>query len=671
MNRHLLMKTAAAATAIALVLCGCFSGSPAETHSPPAITIQPADILAAPGQNISFETAAAGEGITYQWYYKKYNFPRWLIWKGHTSSRTYATVNSTWNGMRVYCCIRDKYGSSIATRSALVSLGDPPVITSQPCSVTVNLGETAYFRVSATGNGELQYQWYYKKRNSTFWTKWRGHTLSETEAVSNNSWNGMQVFCIVTDSTGGSTSSLPATVTITDIPTIISQPESATLSKDGSAAFSVKGGTEGLDYQWYFVPQGSLFGVKMLNRDQAELSLTSADVPSGKVYCRVNCPGGSAIISDRAAIQPAGTPLLTLHPQSVAARSGETMSFSAEASGDGLKYRWFLKRKNLSVWSTLKGQTASDLTLTVSPALSGSEICCEVTDSSGNSILSQPAEITVNDKIDIAVQPKDATVSSGEEVRLRIVTGAREARFQWYADRGDGFGWVRLPGQTGSEFVGIADSRWHGWKLKCVITADGCTPVSSRAATVTVNDLLTLKKSPDAVSARSGDEVKFSVKATGRDLRYQWMRMDKGTDTWRIWKGQNNPTVLLAAERSWHRMKVRCDISDRTGKIISSDSANVWIKDALDILRHPGSIAVTAYEPAEFSVVAQGDGLRYQWYYKKKGMHDWHIWKNHTTAVTSALSNPSWDGMRVKCVVTDAHGSRIASNASAVTIKLP
>ena len=668
--KKIILYAAAAATALALMLCGCFSGNAEERYSSPIITLQPSDVCTESGQPVAFETAAEGDGLTYQWYYKKYNSPRWHTWNGHTTSKTFAIANPTWNGMRVYCRITDSSGGSKATRPALISLNNPPVITSQPRSVTVTLGETAYFRVEATGNGKLNYQWYYKKNNSRLWTKWRGHTLSETEAVSNNSWNGMQVFCIVTDSTGSSVSSEPASINVIDSPTVISQPESRGLSEDGDAAFTVNGGTEGLAYQWFYIPKAGKYGIEMKDRNEDVLSIASADTKIGtQVYCRLNCPGGSTVASEKAEINPAGAPLITFQPQPVAAKTGDRMYFSVRASGNSVRYQWYIKTRNSIGWFPLAEQTRSDISLTASQALSGGEIRCEVTDSNGNKTTSLPAGITVSDKTDITTQPEDLTVSSGEEVKIRIATSAESARFQWYSDKGDGFGWKTLAGQTDSEFIGIADSSWHGMKIKCVITADGSAAVSSRAATITVNDILSLKSSPTDVTAQSGDRVNFSVKATGRDLKYQWMRMDNGSENWVSWKGQNKQSTELPAERSWHRMKVRCDISDCTGKRISSDTADVWITDALDILRQPQSISVRAYELTYFSVVAQGKGLQYQWYYKKRGMSDWHIWKKHTAPYTSALSNSSWDGMQVMCVITDAYGEKISSASSVITIR--
>lgn len=669
MKKCNMIKTAAAATALALFLCGCFFPKNESLHSPPVITMQPVDRQTKAGETVTFEAAAQGEGLTYQWYYKKPDSSRWSVWNSHDTPVTSAPANPTWNGMRVYCRITDSSGNSVATRAALISLSEPVVMTAQPVDVRLNLGETAYFRVEAKGKGKLKYQWYYRKSNSELWTKWKGHTASDTEAVANNSWNGMQVFCLVTDSAGSSVPSDFATVTVIDSPTVILQPRSTRITQSDLAAFTVNGGTEGLVYQWFYIPAGGFTGVKMMGRNDPTLTLSVDESWNGsQVYCRLKSPGGSMVFSDRAEIISGEKPIITSQPQSVVSKVGNSMKFSVKASGDELRYRWFFRYKNSSGWFPLAGYTTQKISLRAVHMLSGGEIRCEVTDGRGNKAVSQPAQIIVNDQTDIILPSRNVTASSGETVKIRADADTQDVSFRWYVRKSGDFGWKEIAGQTGSEFSGVADPSWHRMQIQCMATAVDGSSYWLPAADITINDIFTLKASPKSITARSGDNAVFSVKAAGRGLNYQWLRKADGSDKWVRWQGQNASSVKLPAETSWHRMTVRCDVTDCTGKQISSDSAGVWITDALDILRQPDSISVRAYELAEFSVKAQGKGLRYQWYYKKRGMIGWNVWKKHTSPSTSALSNPTWDGMRVMCVVTDSEDNKKYSRQAIVRI---
>lgn len=593
-----LFHFAAAAAATALALCGCFAGCSPKIPDAPAVISQPSDVMTREGNTVTFEVSAEGGGLSYQWYYKKPDAVKWSVWTGHDTAVTTSVANATWNGMRVYCRIADSKGHSVATRAAKITLsgGKPPVITLQPRDVTVNPGETAYFRVEAKGKG-LKYQWYFRKGASRLWTVWKGHTDRETSAVANVSWSQMQVCCLVTDRSGQSVLSAPASVHVADCPTVISQPRMPGQQADGRLTFTASGGTEGLVYQWFFLPRGLPWGVKLQGQTEAVLSLgTGAFWKEGQVYCRLKSPGGRMAFSRAVPVVPSERPTVTLR----------FISESAVTPG------------------------SADILITS--------------------------------------QPEDATVSSGKAATFSVKAEGKGLRYQWIIQKPGFFGWLPLRGQTGSRFTGIPDASWHGARIRCRMTNDRGETVYSREAVVTVNDLFTLHASPTNVTAETGQKAAFAVEATGRGLTYQWRRKTSGSERWRTWEGMTAPSLTLPAETDWHKMSVRCDVRDCTGKILSSDSASVWITDALDILRQPRGISVRAYEPAQFSVAAQGKGLRYQWYYRKPGMTNWHLWKHHTTPVTEALSNPTWDGMKVMCVITDSRGDRMVSHSARVRI---
>ena len=90
--------------------------------------------------------------------------------------------------------------------------------------------------------------------------------------------------------------------------------------------------------------------------------------------------------------------------------------------------------------------------------------------------------------------------------------------------------------------------------------------------------------------------------------------------------------------------------------------------DRLAVVSQPEDITVNTGETADFSIEATGEELSYQWYYKKSGASSWNKWNGHTTAATSAVSNDTWNGMQVRCEVTDRSGNCVASEAAAVTL---
>jgi hypothetical protein len=107
------------------------------------------------------------------------------------------------------------------------------------------VGETAKFKVTATGSAPLHYQW--RKNgadipgatNSTY-------TTPATVAADNGS-----LFSVVVSNGGGSVTSNNATLTVRTPPTITTQPADTTVRAGQRARFSVTAtGTAPLHYQW-------------------------------------------------------------------------------------------------------------------------------------------------------------------------------------------------------------------------------------------------------------------------------------------------------------------------------------------------------------------------------------------------------------------------------------
>ena len=109
--------------------------------------------------------------------------------------------------------ITNASGESVTSAVSNVTLVPEIKITAQPANVQVKTGADATFSVKATGS-ELKYQWYYKKAGTSTWQEWKGRTAPTFKVASNNTWNGMAVYCKITDSAGYYLSSKEIKVTL-------------------------------------------------------------------------------------------------------------------------------------------------------------------------------------------------------------------------------------------------------------------------------------------------------------------------------------------------------------------------------------------------------------------------------------------------------------------------
>ena len=62
----------------------------------------------------------------------------------------------------------------------------------------------------------------------------------------------------------------------------------------------------------------------------------------------------------------------------------------------------------------------------------------------------------------------------------------------------------------------------YGMQVKCIVTDSSGNAAESQIVTVTVEFPITITTQPQSVTANVGDQMNFSVKATGKSLSYQW-----------------------------------------------------------------------------------------------------------------------------------------------------
>jgi hypothetical protein len=207
---------------------------------PPSITGQPANQTVSAGQAASFSVAATGTAtLTYQW--KKNGAAI-----GGATSASYSTpaTTSSDSGAQFTVTVTNSFGNA-TSNAATLTVNVPPVISAQPASQTVSVGQTATFSVTATGSGSLTYQW--KKNGASISGATSASYATPATAASDNGAS----FTVTVTGTSGSVTSNAATLTVNAPPSISAQPASKTVLAGQTATFSVTAaGTATLTYQW-------------------------------------------------------------------------------------------------------------------------------------------------------------------------------------------------------------------------------------------------------------------------------------------------------------------------------------------------------------------------------------------------------------------------------------
>jgi gliding motility-associated-like protein len=131
--------------------------SPAENHAF-AITQQPLDIQACPGETVRFSVGITGSDLHYQWKRGDVNLIDGPKISGSNSPQlTIYAVDPSDAAADYHCLISNDNGQILATHHASL-FQNIPVITFEPDDIWASEGEAASLTVTAAGNN-LSYQW--------------------------------------------------------------------------------------------------------------------------------------------------------------------------------------------------------------------------------------------------------------------------------------------------------------------------------------------------------------------------------------------------------------------------------------------------------------------------------------------------------------------------------
>lgn len=195
--------------------------------NPPFIVTQPQDnVSAITNDTVSFSTLAGGDvPITYQWYYNTNTLLTDSATVIGSTSNVLVLTNVMTGASGFYSCVASNAAGTNITRFAQLIVFPAPVavvITNQPQSQTVNVGDTATFSVLAGGVPPPTYQWYVVTNSgATFKTNVISGATSSTLSVANVTTNMTTWSYFVTVANRvNSTNSAKAVLTVNPVQTL-------------------------------------------------------------------------------------------------------------------------------------------------------------------------------------------------------------------------------------------------------------------------------------------------------------------------------------------------------------------------------------------------------------------------------------------------------------------
>ena len=530
-------------------------------------------------------------------------------------------------------------------------------ISAQPASVTVAEGKTASVTVKAVGEG-LTYQWYYRNAGEAKFVK-SSTTTATYSTKMNETRDGRQVYCVITDSNGNQVISATATLNMVK-PTelkILKQPISIRVDEGETATVTVEAQGDGLTYTWYYRNAGVTKFTKSSTTTNTYSMKMDATRDGRQVYCVITDQYGNSVTTNTVSMGIDRTDLMIIkQPVSASVREGETATVSVTAQGDGLTYTWYYRNAGVTKF-TKSSTTTNTYSMEMNATRDGRELYCVITDQYGNTVTTNTVTISIfRTELKILKQPVSASVREGETATVTVEAQGDSMTYAWYYKNAGGSKFI-LSSTTTATYATEMTAARDGRELYCVITDEYGNSVTTNTVTISIfRTELKILKQPVSASVREGETATVTVEVQGDGLTYAWYYKNAGGSKFIL---SSTTTATYATEMTAARdgRELYCVITDEYGNTVTTNTVTISIfRTPLKIVKQPVDVTVDEGETATVTFTAQGDGLTYEWYYKNAGASKF-VKSTTTTNTYSVTMNESRDGRQVYCNVYDQYGS--------------
>ena len=276
-------------------------------------------------------------------------------------------------------------------------------------------------------------------------------------------------------------------------------------------------------------------------------------------------------------------------------------------------------------------------------------------------------EHKIIDKLPIHVtfktQPKSVTVKSGSKATFKVKVKEKHVTYQWYYRAPGAKEWTKIPGATKASYQVAASKANDGWQFRCGVTNE--TEAFSNPATLTVKTQKpVIKTQPKNLTAKSGKKVKFSVKASGKNITYQWFTRANAESEWQPVAGGNKKDLNVVASKANNGSQYYCYLKNADGDATSAIVTLTVTPEAPTIKTQPKDAKVKIGAKAKFKVKAKGKNVTYQWYYRTSEAGKWVLMKGETSANLTVTATADKIGWQFRCLAKNADGQVYSNPAT-------
>jgi hypothetical protein len=258
-----------------------------------------------------------------------------------------------------------------ASGSGTLTVQQAPSITSNPSSQTVTGGTSVTFSAAATGYPAPTVQWQLSTNGGSTWHIITGATnTSYTISTTTASQNGYGYRAVFTNSVGSATTA-SATLTVQTAPTVTTAPKNTTVNAGQSVTFTAAAsGNPPPTVQWQVSSDGGSTWSNITGATSTSYTIANTTASqNGYLYLAVFTNTVGAATTTSATLTVRYAPIVISSPTSQTVTAGNSVSFTASASGNPtLTVQWQVSTNGGSTWSNISGATSTTYTLSTTSA---------------------------------------------------------------------------------------------------------------------------------------------------------------------------------------------------------------------------------------------------------------------------------------------------------------
>jgi len=355
-------------------------------------------------------------------------------------------------------------------------------------------------------------------------------------------------------------------------------------------------------------------------------------------------------------------PQISGQPVSITVCAGDTALFAVSVeTSSPVSYLWQYSSTAGILWNNAPNDN-NDAVYYINGVLSAQNnylYRCIISAPCAQSINSQSATLSVSTPPAILNQPVNVTICQGATASFSVSASGTNIAYQWQQLAPAG-SWTNCSGTTATQSaytVTNTPANLNGYRYRCLLAGDCQPDTLSNEVLLTVKTLPAIVTQPTNQSNCEGQNVTFTLTATGTNITLQWEESTDGGASWHNAPGTSNTNTysVTGTTASMSGYRYRCVVAGDCLPAATSNVVTLSVNTSPVITAQPVATHVCVTSDTSIIVSATGGNLTYQW--EKRGPAD-TAWSNATgpTAVSAAyqidnasmMMNGTWFRCRIQ-----------------------